>query len=807
MSRIAGLFPGQGTQKVGMGGAYFDRYPELVGRADAVLGPALGGSLKTLCLEDPDGRLAHTDWAQPAIFLVSALALEDWRAQHGGSVDLAFAAGHSLGEYAALYAAGALGFETALAAVRKRGEVMASAGPGAMAAVRGLSKIAIEAVIRDQALLGQAVVANDNTPDQIVISGAKPALEALMPALEAAGAGAVIPLKVLSAFHSPLMADPARAFAMWLEGLDLAAPQIPVISNVTARPHGADPDRIRRLLAAHFTAPVRWVESVRCLEELGATDFVELGEGQVLTRMVSAIQAAPKPAAKLPVPAQATVKAPVPSPAPAPVPSPAPAPVPTQARQNPAIPSGAEALGSAAFKADHGCRMAYAAGSMYQGIASAALVRRMAERGLLAYLGSGGLGRDRLEPALAELASRLGPEAPWGANLLPDPREALCAELLEAYGVRRIEASAYVKPSDILVAWRLRGLSRGPDGRVVVGRKLAAKVSRSEVADRFLSPAPDDLVRELVAAGRVTAEQATLAQGLPLCDDLTAEADSGGHTDGRNPYALIPVLVRLRDRLAASVRVGAAGGIGTGEAAAAAFLLGADYVVTGSVNQCTPEAGTSIAAKDRLAAMGPEDTAYAPSGQYFETGARVQVLKKGTLFASRANTLYDIYRTHEAVEDLGTALQARIEGWFGVTLDQAWADCQAFWPTEELERADRAPKHKLALILRWYFGRSTRLALEGDSARAADFQIHCGPALGAFNDLVRGTALESWQARHADLVAEKIMGDAAALLQRAGLAGLSGVSGLSGHSGLSGKSGFSGPSGPVSGARFGGEGA
>ncbi|MGQ4336339.1 hypothetical protein [Streptomyces hayashii] len=238
----------------------------------------------------------------------------------------------------------------------------------------------------------------------------------------------------------------------------------------------------------------------------------------------------------------------------------------------------------------------------------------------------------------------------------------------------------------------------------------------------------------------------------------------------------MPTTAALAERLTARhgyarrLRVGACGGLGTPEAVAAAFVLGADFVVTGSVNQCSPQAGTSDAVKDLLAAVDVQDTAYAPAGDLFELGSRVQVVRKGTLFAARANKLYQLYRGHTGLDDLDEATRTWLErDCLRAPLDQVWKQtCAHYRDTgrvQEIERAERDPRHRMALLFKSYFARTNRAAQAGDPAERANYQVHCGPAAGAFNRFVRGTALEPWPERHVERIADLLMTGAARVLR------------------------------------------
>ncbi|MEW2063382.1 enoyl-CoA hydratase/isomerase [Streptomyces sp. NPDC007002] len=478
--------------------------------------------------------------------------------------------------------------------------------------------------------------------------------------------------------------------------------------------------------------------------------------------------------------------APTPAPKPSPQPSPSETSVKPQHQRATAPPQPSalspRALGSPRFRAAHGVDYAYAAGAMYKGIASVDLVTALGNAGMLGFFGTGGLPLDEVEDAIICIKKGLDPGRAFGMNLLNNPddpgQEARTVELYLRHGVRSVEASAYVRPTLALVHYRLAGLGTDAEGRLRQDHHVIAKVSRTEVAEHFLRPAPAPLVRRLLDDGLITPEQAELGARLPLAQDLCVEADSAGHTDGGNAYVLMPAMRALRDRVTreqgyseesgeAAVRVGAAGGIGTPEAALAALALGAEFLVTGSINQCTVEAGTSDAVKDLLQGLGVHDTEYAPAGDMFEVGARVQAVRKSTFFPARAQKLYELYVRHDSLDDLDPRTRATLENkYFKRSLDEVWEETRAHLARRHparLAEVERSPKQKMAHVFRWYFVHSTRLALRGADQRV-DYQIHCGPALGAFNTWVRGTDLEPWRGRRVDVIAERLLRETAALL-------------------------------------------
>nr|MBC7244306.1 ACP S-malonyltransferase [Chloroflexota bacterium] len=296
-NKLAFVFPGSGSQYVGMGRDVYDRYPTakcFFEEADAIL----HFPLSRLCFEGPDDELMDAVNVQPAMLTVSAalwaVLQEQVEAKRPTSEGWfqgrtpAFVAGHSTGEYTALFAAGVLDFASALRLVRERGRLMKEVGdkkPGAMAAVLGLEVGPLRAICEE---VGNVWVSNDNAPGQIVLSGSKPALEKALQLAMGRGAKRVVPLAVNIASHSPLMEPAAESFAIIVNGLTLNKAQVPIVSNVSASAI-VEPADIRRELVQHLTSPVRWVESVRYMIAHGVQTFVEIGPKDVLSGLIKRI--------------------------------------------------------------------------------------------------------------------------------------------------------------------------------------------------------------------------------------------------------------------------------------------------------------------------------------------------------------------------------------------------------------------------------------------------------------------------------------------------------------------------------------
>ncbi|MBD2770726.1 PfaD family polyunsaturated fatty acid/polyketide biosynthesis protein [Iningainema sp. BLCCT55] len=433
-------------------------------------------------------------------------------------------------------------------------------------------------------------------------------------------------------------------------------------------------------------------------------------------------------------------------------------------------PISTQNLGEQSFLSFYGVKYAYATGAMAGGIASEEMVIALGKEKILSSFGAGGLSAERLEAAINRIQAAL-PNGPYAFNLIHSPNEPTnerrAVDLYLKYGVRTVEASAFLDLTPNIVYYRVAGLSLNAANDIEIKNKVMAKISRREVATKFMQPAPAKILKELVEQGLISELQANLAAKIPMADDITVEADSGGHTDNRPLVCLLPSILALRNeiqekyRYSTPIRVGVAGGIATPQSAIAAFMMGAAYVMTGSINQSCVEAATCQHTKQVLAQAEMADVMMAPAADMFEMGVKLQVLKKGTMFPLRAQKLYEIYRGYNSIEEIPPAEREKLEKQvFRQSLNEVWESTVAYLSNKnpaKLAKAANNPKMKMALIFRWYLGLSSRWSSSGEKGREVDYQIWCGPAMGSFNDWVRGSYLADANNRRVVDVANHIM--------------------------------------------------
>jgi len=742
------MFTGQGAQYKGMGKDLFRLFPKKTNRASEIL----GYDIAELCMFDKERKLGQTQFTQPALYVVNAFNFYENKPR---KVD--YYVGHSLGEYNALLAANAFDFETGLKLVQKRGELMAAASGGGMAAVLGVT---IEQVVQHLSKegFGGIDIANYNTPSQTVISGTKEDIKRVVDSFKKYDIKC-IPLFVSAPFHSRYMKSASLEFINYLEGFSFSELDVPVIANNTAKPYVFK--SIKETLSDQICNSVKWTESIGLLLDNGVTEFEEIGGG-ILTKMVTEIRRAHVISDKS---IEVTEKEIIVEP------------IKVQQNESNKNELTCKTLGSKEFRNEYGLDYAYVAGAMYRGIASKELVIKMAKANMLSFFGTGGLTISEIQENITAIKYALSNE-PYGMNLLCNievpSSEMETVELFLKEGIKFVEAAAFMQITPALAYFHIKGLKKNGTG-IISEHKILAKVSRPEVAEAFMNPVPERLVKRLLDAGEITEEQAELAKHVPVSRAICVEADSGGHTDRGVSTVIFPSIETLRNTIQKqhnykqNIFIGLAGGIGTPGAAAAAFIMGADFILTGSINQCTVEAGISNEVKNLLQEIDVQDTEYAPAGDMFEIGATVQVLKKGTLFAARANKLYSLYQQYDQIEEIPEKILTRLEKtYFNKEIKIIWEEVKSYkrnnGKSHEIVEAEGNGKKKMAMIFKWYFAFTMKSSFSGDLKNKINFQVHTGPALGAFNQWVLGTEYTDWRARNVDRIGITLLEETASTI-------------------------------------------
>lgn len=756
------VFPGQGSQEKGMGEDLFERYPTYVRIADEVL----GYSIKELCLENPDGRLDVTKYTQPALYVIEALEylkkVEDTQEKPD------YVLGHSLGEYPALFAAGAFDFHTGLELVKLRGQLMYEAGNGGMAAVVGLTREEVAEILQNNRII-DIDIANINTPSQIAIAGPNESIEAAKPIFEASGARRYIILKVSGAFHSRYMSKAAERFEEFIVTKTISKPKTPIISNYTARPY--ESFELVENLIKQINNPVKWVESIEYLMGKGTAEYEQIGPGQAAVNMVMAITKAGKAIyADEESEIAARKQALIPNEIPNVEVLPKTKEFVEEKKEEMKIEETEEIriekesnIEKDSFCKRYGLFYPYVAGSMGNGISAANLVVRMAQKHLLAFIGTNGSFYDTIASTVREVRNALTKKQLFGIGLCPGEKEKKLIELCLAEEIPVIECASYINVSKELVYYKIKGMKKLENGEVFFQNRILVKLSRPEVLRNFISPVPTRLIEELYAEGRITMHEAQLIKNHPTADDVCILTDPAGQTEQYSMISALPTMLEIRDEFKKKydyseyIHIGTGGEIGTPKAIAAAFLLGAEFVLTGSINQCTVEAQTSELVKDMLQKVEIQDTNIVMANDFSGLSIKANVLRKGTLYCARANKLYELYRTYNRLEEISPQEREHIENnYFKTSFSEILGEMEDDNDTKTIT----SNKAQLMKVLRWYEKNACKWAIEGNKENKVNFLIYTSRSIGAFNNWVKWTELESWRNRHVDEIAIKLMKDA-----------------------------------------------
>jgi trans-AT polyketide synthase/acyltransferase/oxidoreductase domain-containing protein len=551
------LFPGQGSQRKGMGADLFSKYPEYVKKADEIL----AYSIEELCLSDAENRLNYTAYTQPAIFVVSVLTYLD-ELKTAGRPD--FVAGHSIGEYTALFVADVFDFETGLRIVQKRAELMSKAEGGGLAAVIGLSQDEVEARIRASNLSG-IEIANINSPTQIVI-GSKAEIIQEFVNFSNGQSGRVIPLRVSGAFHTSYMREAQGAFRDFLDAITFRTPLIPVISNYTAQPHNLNDMAVN--LANHLANPVRWAQCIENMVRSGVETFTEIGS-KILTPMVNDIR-------------DHLVK---------------------QSHHYSSEPIHQTATLSttetSAFCTSFGFKNPMVVGSTGYGAAGVELISNLSRDGILSFLDTYRLSLTAIESALKSLSADPELAGKYGVSLTfntdsADFDESLIALCLR-YAVRFVEVRGYFEPTAALLRYRVEG---GLDDKGRPNNRIILRVVESGTVTSFLVP-----IANLVASEK-TSESNPINE-IPLIDAVCVDTKSWRSTNVNDLAAFQEVLDQCRNQGSSRLPfgkffVGLSGLSVTQKPVETALAKGADFALISSVFLLAEEARLDDSIKSAL---------------------------------------------------------------------------------------------------------------------------------------------------------------------------------------------------------------
>ncbi|SOD99176.1 ACP S-malonyltransferase [Spirosoma fluviale] len=775
-SSTAFVFPGQGSQRIGMGKDVFGRFPTLTSMADNVL----GFSVKDLCLNEKNSSLLNqTQYTQPALYVVNALHYYAMIEDKGKLPQ--FVAGHSLGEYNALLAADVFDFEVGLQLVKKRGELMAQARSGGMAAVIGLDVETVRSILTKHRL-ESIDIANYNAQQQIVIAGETATIEQASDIFRTEGCENYIPLMVSGAFHSRLMKTARDEFRNYVKQFQFRTPELPVIANVTAAPYPDDTVGVGRLLSQQIVSSVRWAESIWYLRQQGVKSFQEVGESTVLSNLIAKIDAG------------GIVKPLVPDTQLRDLATARPALVAadhngsrngslvngkhhsssTNGKQYPPstnnnqllTPSGTK--GIRRFVDDYQLKYPYVAGGIGYGISSRQMVESMTKGGMLGFLDIADRPLADVENDLRTLAYTCGKEsARYGCTISQGLSDELTIDklfgLLRAYNIQVIETHDDPQITEKLVEYRLQAF----DQRGEAINRLLIKTGNPVVLEEIMKPISETILLKLQQRGKLTKEQVERGRRIALASDVCVLADPGGLTSHGSPFVLFPHALMLREQFTRQYRyeqpihVGLGGGIGSPLAVQMAFAMGADFVHTTSVNLCTIESGLHAYTKQLLQEISVEDTGYAPCSDFlFNPNKKIQVVKKGVLFPARANKLYELFKQHAAISEIDPRVIVQLEEkFYQKSLAGVWEDIvkKRQGTPDLISKALQNSKYYMYLLFQEYFHLSAEWAVKGDGTYLLNFQIPCGAELGALNRQLQNTPMQAWSGRNIGEVAQWLL--------------------------------------------------
>ena len=748
-NNIAYIFPGQGSQFVGMGKDLFQRYPDFVSKADKVL----GYSIEELCTLDPDNKLNNTQYTQPAMYTVNALMYLD-KMEKQQNIKPNYLAGHSLGEYNALHVAGAFDFEVGLELVKYRAELMAKADNGVMTAVMGLESEEIEKILQENGIT-EVDLANLNTKYQTIISGKEIDIDKATILFEQIENVRCVRLNTSGAFHSRQMKAAKEVFEQIIERYEFGNLKIPVISNCTSKPYVHE--KISELLVQQICSPVLWFDSMKYIMGhcINAKNIIQVGPGTVLSDMI--------------------VKIGYESPD-----------ILTNAENKNNLANTTKAykdievnkkisLGNQDFERTLNLKFPYVCGSMYYGIASPEMIIRLAKAGMLGFIGTSICNIESIKRDINIIKNKLDGEV-FGLGVTYNQNvneENSIYNLILSEDIKIIEISDYMSITKNLIKYRVKGMQKSNYSNVMQPHHVMAKVSRIEMAELFLKPAPSDIIEALLEAGEITQNEAECAACVPVADFVSITSENDIHISSVPNFMLLSEIKKLSREIQKEYLfskcsyIGIAGGIGNPDVIALSFLLGADYVVSGSINQCCKQANISDITKNILATVDIHDCEYVPDLKNMELGIKMNVVRKGLLFPARANKLFDLYKRYNAIDEIEAdvihSIETRI---FKKNINTFSKESEKFFSESELKTFNTNPKSKLLHIIKCYYQVALHDAIEGNENNKINFLIKCNPTMGFFNRWAKGKSIENWIDRDVDKIGIMMLEEASTIITK-----------------------------------------
>lgn len=679
------VFPGQGSQFISMGKDLFREFPDIVTTADQIL----GYSIENLCTQDQEKKLNLTQYTQPALYVVEAMSYLKAAREHG---EPHVVAGHSLGEYSALFAAGVFDFATGLKLVKRRGELMSTAKvDGGMAAVLNIDSERITDILRKGNLSG-IDVANFNKPTQTVIAGPKDQLATAARLFERAGAN-FIPLNVSAPFHSRYMKSIEVEFSDYLQQFSFKPPRVPVISNVTARPH--DPSTIKNLLAQQISHPVRWTETICYLMGQGDFNYLELGPGDVLTKLITSIVQhcepiqSDEPLHKYP-PMHASAHG-----------------LSSSSRNNDTSEISPTADEKKVIGDDQGLSDFFNVRSNYVirplDCQQHELISELSKSGSLTFAA---ITHDAIvndADALNKILSlnKIYPNLGVGitADIIYPERETSLINSLLRSNVRHFYAKHYYRVSAALTKLRVKTALRDKDRGT-----LMVEVGSLEEARNFLRPPERKIVENLLSSGEITPQEAAQALDINLADAIVYNGD----------WRELQSLVQIRDDLfkpdsPSSQRkpyIGSTGSIGSPISIARAMNCGADFVCAGDIFLCTQESGLDTTAKNLLQSADNSNFIQIPDADLFEFGRKLSVINSQSDYIHAATSLYSLWKKEPSLDAMSDAGKVYLEThFFHEGLAIAWNNLVSeniYFSNEEIAAANTNSRIKMTLLFKHY---------------------------------------------------------------------------------------------------------